>query len=412
MDRGPRLLLCQALAQRPALADCKEMKPISYPTLRGEGTDSLGREAWLEQALATCPDLLLIDRIDHHASNPVLVGRQFEIPNRGQLDLLFLETTGVLTLVETKLAENFGLRRLVFAQVLDYATGLAQMSFDELEDRICISGQPLGDAKELSAALWGAAGRGEPSGAAYEEWCRQFRERVTDNLQHGRLRLVIVADRIDPRLQEMLEFAVGGVRQNFQVALVEITPYQLSDQDDRLLLVPNLRWGRTPSIPPIRIGPGKVKWTEETFLEQMRQNNADDEVAVKVIEDFLSWMKRRAQELGPNAELKYSNSTATWPAVNLRIQGVSQPLPHLAGATDGGAWIGCNDVRGRHPEALTSFLDRMRKLDPFRRKVEQFLSKERSDFWMKREDLGDPAVRAEALAAMAELQDSIISRTN
>jgi hypothetical protein len=111
--------------------------PVHYPELRGKTGELLGRERWLEEALAQYPDLLLVDRIDPHAGKPVLIGRQLELPDRGTLDILFLDLFGILTLVETKLAENSELRRVVFAQIMDYATYLADISYEELERRVC-----------------------------------------------------------------------------------------------------------------------------------------------------------------------------------------------------------------------------------------------------------------------------------
>lgn len=408
MDRGPRVLLCRILTAPPALTDRDELNPIPYPQLAGKAEDFGGREAWLEEALASHPDLLLIDRIDPHAGKPVLIGRQLEIPGRGTLDLLFLELSGILTLVETKLAENSELRREVFAQIIDYATYITDMSYDELERWVCSLDQPLRTESGLSAALWRAAGHLAESGAAYKNWSREFPDTIRDNLRRRRIRLVIVANRIDHRLRDILEFTVGGARPDFQIALVEITPYKLPDRDDRLLVVPSLHWSHTPNFPPSAIGPGKIQWTEETFLEQMRLNNAEDEVAIEMIGRILMWMKERVAMLSPHAWLEWSKSTAAWPAVNLRIRGVSNAIPHLGGGAGGGGWISCRDVMKQHSEPLRSFLERIRRLDPYKRLAEQLLNDEKNDFKITRGYTGDPVVREEVLKAMEELQDAII----
>jgi len=409
MDCGPRALLCRILTASPALTDRDKLDAVPYPQLIGEAEESRGREAWLEEALANHPDLLLVDRIDPHAGKPVLIGRQLEIPGRGTLDLLFLELSGILTLVETKLAENSELRREVFAQIIDYTTYLSDMSYEELERRVCSLDQPLRIESGLSAALWGASGHRDESGTAYKHWSRKFPNTVTDNLRRRRIRLVIAANRIDHRLRDILEFIVGGARPDFQIALVEITSYKLPHRDDRLLLVPSLYWSHTPRFPASAIGPGKIQWTEETFLEQMRLNNAEDEAAVEMIERILMWIKERVAKLSPDAWLEWSKSTADWPGVNLRIRGVSNAVPHLGGVAGGEGWISCRDVMKQHPEPLRSFLQRIRRLDAYRRLAEQLLNGEKNDFKITRAYAGDPVVREEVLEAMEELQDAIIS---
>ena len=409
MDRGPRLLLCRILTEPPALTDRDTITPMPYPQLVGKSEDSRGREAWLEEALASHSDLLLVDRIDPHSGKLVLIGRQLEIPGRGALDLLFLELCGILTLVETKLAENSELRRAVFAQIMDYATGLADMKYEELERRVCYPDQPLRIESGLSRALWRASGHREESGTAYKNWSKEFPKTVEDNLRRRRIRLVIVADQVDHRLRDILEFNVGGARPEFQIALVEITPFKLPDRDDRLLLVPNLHWSHTPHFPPGAIGPGKIHWTEEAFLEQMRLNNAEDGVAVEMIERILTSMKERVEILGSDARLEWSKSTAASPAVNLWIRGVSNAIPHLGGVAGGWGWIACRGVRKQHPKPLRSFLERIGRLDPYRRLAEQLLNDEKNDFKITRDYAGDPVVREEVLKAMEELQDAIIS---
>jgi hypothetical protein len=143
----------------------------------------------------------------------------------------------------------------------------------------------------------------------------------------------------------------------------------------------------------------------------MRRNNADDEVAVRMIEEILSWMKNRAQKLGSDAQLEWSYSSAHRPGVNLRIRGVSQAIPHLEGVPGGGGWISCRDVMRQHPEALRSFLERVRRLNPYKQLAQQLLSGEKNDFKMTRDYLGDPTVRVEVLAAMADMQDAIIRKS-
>ena len=279
MTHGPRLLLCRDLLESPAVSGCEEVTPVEYPELKGPSGQSSGREAWLEEALATRPDLLLIDRLDSDCGRPVLVGRQLEIPNRGVLDLLYMEASGALTIVETKLAKNSELRREVLSQVLDYATYLTGITYEELEDTLRSEDQPLAaSGNDLAALLWRQSKNTDPSGAAFERWVGKFRQQVEDNLSRRRIRLLIVADRIDPRLRDMMEFLVEGARPDFQLALIEVTPYRLPGRAG-LLLAPAVYWSHTPPIPPIQFDP-ETQWDWDKFLADARIHLEPGQVTV------------------------------------------------------------------------------------------------------------------------------------
>lgn len=73
------------------------------------------REAELEELLRLSPDLLkaIAGGVRH-----AFVGRH--VPTiAGELDLLFVDASGVLTVVESKLAKNPEARRIVVGQVFD-----------------------------------------------------------------------------------------------------------------------------------------------------------------------------------------------------------------------------------------------------------------------------------------------------
>ncbi len=320
MNNGPRLFMSCIQKAGAALTECEEILPANYPDYQGKDKEPLGKEAWLEQALVTRPDLLLLDRIDSQSGKPMLIGRQLNFPDRGTLDLLFLEATGVLTLVETKLVKNHEARREVLAQILDYASCLAEMSFEDLEESIFSPAQPLEnqEPKDLVAAIWKFAGHGEPKGDGYNRWSDEFKRRVTDNLRRRCLRLLIIADHIDHRLRDILAFTVGGARPDFQIALVEIPLYTFGALGERHLVVPTVHWSWTPSIQPIDPPTTKIQWTEDTFLKQTRFNNAGDQVTIEMVEHILRWMKHRVQDLDGRASLQWSRTSPGRPSVNRR----------------------------------------------------------------------------------------------
>jgi hypothetical protein len=97
-------------------------------------------------------------------SDVEVVGSQINL-NGGALriDILLLERTGDLTVVEAKLARNSG-RREIFAQAMDYASALSEFRFDDLDnaignkislaiDRFCPEDNELFDQLEATTAL-------------------------------------------------------------------------------------------------------------------------------------------------------------------------------------------------------------------------------------------------------------------
>jgi hypothetical protein len=378
------------------------LSPRGYPSLplavaeeRGSG-----QEAWLEELLVRSPEYLLLDRIDPRAGRPILVGRQTEVTDRGALDLLFLDVAGVLTLVECKLAKNPELRREVLGQIVDYATYLSDLTYERLNEALSGSKWSKDDPQGLARFVWKESGRqGEPTST----WLQNYRKGLDDNLRMRRIRLVIVADRIDWRLRGMLEFICGGARPSFQLALVEIALYGIPGKPEQCLLVPSLHWSHTPSIPPIDGLDEKIQWNEQTFLDQTRSNNAGNDSTIALIEGILGWMKKRANALAPKGRLEWGKTRASWPTVSLRIGGFQ--VPQLAGFERGGAVLALGGLRPKHPESVQVFLEHL--LNPPGLRAEEFIRGEKKDLWINASWASDSAVLEKVLAALEVMQDAI-----
>jgi len=79
-------------------------------------------EEWLQKYLATKPDLLPLRDLEGADSKLRLIARE-----QLEMGLLFADEQGLLTIVETKLAENPDARREVIAQLLNYASHLSEL---------------------------------------------------------------------------------------------------------------------------------------------------------------------------------------------------------------------------------------------------------------------------------------------
>jgi hypothetical protein len=81
-----------------------------------------GEEEEFESMLLAHPDRFPITELNADARVAVPIGRQMTIADVGPLDLLFLDDTGTLYVVECKLVQNPQQRREVVAQVLEYGS--------------------------------------------------------------------------------------------------------------------------------------------------------------------------------------------------------------------------------------------------------------------------------------------------
>jgi len=154
----------------------------------------------------------------------ILVKREQSVPDkqdgaaRFSLDNLFVTQAGEPVLVEVKQAKNTQIRREVVGQLLDYAAnGSAYWEPGTLEAAFRAQSERDGrDPDELLREFLADTGPlADPA---------QFWVRVDDNLASGRMRLVIVADRIPRELARIVEF-LNEQMDKATVLAVELTYY-------------------------------------------------------------------------------------------------------------------------------------------------------------------------------------------
>lgn len=174
-------------------------------------------EAHLEQLLAESPDLLPSPEDERI----VVFKRQVTLGSYAA-DLVGVSATGSITLVECKLDQNREARRMVVAQILEYAAQLWGMDYEEFDGLLSAdSDEDLADlVREKASAEW------------LEE---QFVEGVTRTLQNGDIRLVIAVNGITNELKRILEYTSsrGGLR-------LEALELQHFSNDEDEVLVPDL----------------------------------------------------------------------------------------------------------------------------------------------------------------------------
>ncbi|HET8626304.1 MAG TPA: hypothetical protein VFL91_02740 [Thermomicrobiales bacterium] len=156
----------------------------------------------------------------------VVVGREVQLGN-GYADLIAVEPSGRLAIIEVKLARNAEARRAVVAQVLTYAAYLRGMELAALEQGIL--GRHLGERgyTDLADAVASndQAGAFEPAA---------FAEGVAESLGRGRFRLVIVLDEAPEELVRLVGY-LSAVADQLLIDLITVSAYEVNGSQ---ILVP------------------------------------------------------------------------------------------------------------------------------------------------------------------------------
>jgi hypothetical protein len=155
-----------------------------------------------------------------------MLGREVPLGS-GYADLLAVETSGRLVLIEVKLAKNAEARRAVVAQVLAYAAFLHGLDAATLEGDVLGAGLRDRGLESIQAA----------AAAVYQEGAfdaHAFQQGLDDSLASGTFRLVLVLDEAPPELVRLVGYLehVGG---DLVIDLVTVSSYRIGGSE---VLVP------------------------------------------------------------------------------------------------------------------------------------------------------------------------------
>lgn len=142
----------------------------------------------------------------------------------GSVDLVAVEPSGSISVVECKLAANSEARRAVIGQILSYAAALRGLSYEEFDSRFQRrGGQALQDVVESIAA------------EELPEWSgEEFRAAVASNLASGSFRLVIAVDVITEELKGIVEYLNTHTTSEVEMLAFELG--YVADADVEILL--------------------------------------------------------------------------------------------------------------------------------------------------------------------------------
>jgi hypothetical protein len=193
------------------------------PIWQNDGT------AWQLLSPAGFPDEAALHRLVEDAPHTlplagspglVMLGREVFL-GRNRADLIAMEHSGRLVVIEIKLAYNAEARQAVIAQILTYAAYLRGLGVTTLERDVL--GPHLRQRNYESLAH--AAEVNDQEGAYDPD---SFSEELARSLAQGRFRLVIVLDRAPEELSRLVGY-LEAVADKLVIDLITVSAYRIGD---------------------------------------------------------------------------------------------------------------------------------------------------------------------------------------
>jgi hypothetical protein len=169
-------------------------------------------EAELHDLVRDAPQMLPLAGTPHLT----VLGREVRLGN-GYADLLAVESTGRLVVIEVKLSTNAESRRAVVAQVLSYAGYLQGLDLAQLESQI------LREDLGAVGSVLGAVQADERQEVVDPE---AFHDGISRSLADGGFRLVIVLDSAPDELIQVVGY-LQMVTDKIDIDLVTVTAYEV-----------------------------------------------------------------------------------------------------------------------------------------------------------------------------------------
>jgi len=176
-------------------------------------------ERWLQEVLFKNPQCLPTKEIDPRLGRLIPICMEIET-GAGPADILYVTETGHLVLVETKLWRNPEARRVVVAQILDYAKQLTSWSFSDLARETAIASKQ-GPEYLLNCVKEAVPNLDEAS----------FVDGLSNSLETGDFLLLIVGDGIRSGTESLVNFIEQYGNLRFGFGLLEVATFKLNTEE-------------------------------------------------------------------------------------------------------------------------------------------------------------------------------------
>lgn len=247
-------------------------------------------EAELQRFLCQSADLIPVSDIAEGARPLVCVGREIRRgksadEGEGWLDLLYVDDSPQMTIVEAKLGKNRESHREVIGQILEYAAYASAWTRDDVESRAArffASPECPDDYRDMSLQEVLAATYEDREDASFNY--EDFIGNLENSLRGGRIRLIIAIDSPPATLLKIAEF-VNLHSGHFDLYVFQLRhfPDQEGEQD---VFVPSVygRVARTES----RRRSERREWTWSSIQDELDYPPNQVELAAQSTERLLS----------------------------------------------------------------------------------------------------------------------------
>ena len=238
-------------------------------------------EAVLQEALARFPEVIAgVSTADDDAGGLVLIRAEKAVPGASSaestmsLDHLFVDGRGIPVLVEVKRSTDTRIRREVVGQLLDYAAN-------------AVRNWPAGSLRRDFESQFTSPAQADERLAQIgsDRTPDEFWGAVDDNLADGRLRLIIVADRLPAGLVRIIEFLNEQMRPA-EFLGVEVAQH-VGEDNRHVVYVPRLK-GQTTKAQDTKATVGsKRRWERDSYLAEVGARNEGNPAAVRLVSQLL-----------------------------------------------------------------------------------------------------------------------------
>ena len=94
------------------------------------GEQEFANESVLQDILYKSPEIIPIEKLGENIKEPKVFIKEAGLEGSGFADLIGIDESGGITIIECKLANNADIRRKVIGQLLEYAAYLWQRTVD------------------------------------------------------------------------------------------------------------------------------------------------------------------------------------------------------------------------------------------------------------------------------------------
>lgn len=174
-------------------------------------------EEWLQKAIFKSPDCLPINEIAPSFGALVPIAMELETGS-GPADILCVTDSGQIVIIETKLWRNPEARRVVVAQILDYAKSISAWNYNDLARQVSIATKK-GPNYLLECVQKHCHGLSES----------EFVDGINHSLKKGDFLLLIIGDGIRTGTESLVGFLEQFGSLRFTFGLIEVAAFSLPD---------------------------------------------------------------------------------------------------------------------------------------------------------------------------------------